>query len=289
MTRASLGMFSAVLSLLDQISKLQLQTAIQIKEYAYISNANAKDVIELALNCEWIILNEKTSNITITEDGNLLKASFNENQLTMDLLRRMLMTYSLKCRPAWVYRVPSGRREASIFMSNDERRCFLEALLLSDDITESCILWWDNLAECIRYQRGVEVLETGRKGEYESIIFEHKRTAFKPIWESIETNLTGYDIISVVSPSNHDRLLIEVKASSLPIGKAVLRLSKNEWNTATSAKHFQFHLWSFSSAKKLCILSVDEMSKHIPKNHGRGNWQEVIVPFSAFCNFIEIL
>jgi hypothetical protein len=289
MIRASLGLFSALLSLLKKIEKLQLETIPQIKAHSFVENANTDDVIDLVIACGWIITNSKTGKILITDQGKEIVALFDGKNLTLELLRKMLLEYSTKCRPTWAYRAPYGRKEASIFMTNDEKRCFIEAKLILDAHSDSCVNWWDTLANNIRYYHGMGLLEIGRQGEKETVAFEQVRTGISPIWQSIETNLSGYDILSIVNTDSVSKLLIEVKTTTQPISSAYLIISRNEWTVAENSTNYLFYLWSLEKTKRLSIVTVNEMRKHIPHNCGNGVWEEARIPFAAFDNYRSII
>ena len=111
----------------------------------------------------------------------------------------MLADYVLKTAPIWSNRIPYGRREATIFMSKDEKACFADAGLLSDHLDTGIITWWDTIATKIRTQDQQAKNETGRLGERNTIKYERNRTNSEPIWMSIDSNLAGYDIKSRVS------------------------------------------------------------------------------------------
>jgi hypothetical protein len=65
----------------------------------------------------------------------------------------------------WTSRVSRGRKEASIFLSKDEKRCFVEAELLLDDLSDESLIWWGILSNSIRAQSDEDNLITGRRGE----------------------------------------------------------------------------------------------------------------------------
>lgn len=132
--------------------------------------------------------------------------------------------------------------------------------------------------------------QTGRKGERLTLKYEHSRTGKEPIWQSIESNLSGYDVLSCFSESDETPLQIEVKASENSLDYADFHLTSNEWESATLARNYLFHLWELSPNPKLAIVTVEQMEKHIPVNSGEGYWETAQVPYRVFReNFTPVL
>ena len=202
----------------------------------------------------------------------------------------MLTDYVLKCAPIWANRIPYGRREATIFMTKDERACFADAGLISDHLDAGIIDWWDTIATHIRMQTKQSKIGTGRLGERNTIKYERSRTNIDPMWMSIDSNLLGYDIKSQVSKNDPGTLLIEVKASTFTLSRAEFYVTSNEWNVAITSGAYVFHLWCLSDGKKmLAILSPDEILPYIPTNNLDGQWETVKIPFLCFEDkFVEI-
>ena len=168
-------------------------------------------------------------------------------------------------------------------MSKDEESCFLEAGLLSDNIDEKVVEWWDSAARQIRALADQEKNETGRSGEISTIKYEKMRTGFEPVWMSVDSNLAGYDIRSVISKDGSSTLLIEVKASYKPLDGADFYVSSNEWRVALSSSAYVFHLWNFCNNKKLlAIVAPNEVLPYIPTNNLEGKWESAKIPYSCF-------
>ena len=208
----------------------------------------------------------------------------------LEVALQMLTDYVLKCAPIWANRIPYGRREATIFMTKDERACFADAGLLSDHLDAGIIDWWDTIATHIRMQTKQSKIGTGRLGERNTIKYERSRTNVDPMWMSIDSNLLGYDIKSQVSKNDPGTLLIEVKASTFTLSRAEFYVTSNEWNVAITSGAYVFHLWCLSDGKKmLAILSPDEILPYIPTNNLDGQWETVKIPFLCFEDkFVEI-
>lgn len=114
------------------------------------------------------------------------------------------------------------------------------------------------------------------------------RTGCKPDWCSIESNLSGYDILSLRSATNDEHILIEVKTSTEELANARCIVSRHEWTLAQCSNNISryfFYLWNIVRGKKLlAIVSVQDMSQHIPVDNMDGQWEYVSVPFRAFSN-----
>jgi hypothetical protein len=56
-------------------------------------------------------------------------------------------------------------------------------------------------------------------------------------------------------------------------------LTRNEWKHASQLEEaYCFHIWALPS-QKLEILSVKDVSMHVPSDIGSGNWLEVEIKF----------
>lgn len=242
-----------------------------------ISSANLDVLINLAELCNWIKVDG--SFVDINERCyEIVSVSGFEKQA-----REMLADYIIKVAPIWAKRIPYGRKEAFIFMSKDEQACFYEAGLMNDNPNNTEIEWWDCIANYIRSQDDLHKNETGRKGEINTILYEKDRIGRNLQWVSIDSNLTGYDIISYISKENASKLLIEVKSSEMSINTADFCISAHEWHTACNSHNYVFHLWCFYDNKKqLAVIEASSLLPYIPTNNETGEWQTVRIPFKSF-------
>lgn len=286
MIRLSMNVLTSALALLRRIEIYDFSSLSELS-YSKIVSISAEDIFEFSSSCGWA--SESESGLTLTTRGiGLLR--FQTQGLLIDLKRQMLTDYVLKCAPIWANRIPYGRREATIFMTKDERACFADAGLLSDHLDDGIIDWWDTIATHIRMQTKQSKIGTGRLGERNTIKYERSRTNIDPMWMSIDSNLLGYDIKSQVSKNDPGTLLIEVKASTFTLSRAEFYVTSNEWNVAITSGAYVFHLWCLSDGKKmLAILSPDEILPYIPTNNLDGQWETVKIPFLCFEDkFVEI-
>lgn len=242
-----------------------------------VSSVNLDVLLDLAESCNWISIEE--SHIAVGERAcEILKSSDFSDQA-----RIMLADYVMNVNPAWAKRIPYGRKESFIFMSKDEQACFYEAGLMNDEPDNRDIKWWDQIANYIRSQDDLFRNETARKGELYTVLYESNRTGKKPQWISIDSNLTGYDVISCVSKDNKARLLIEVKCSELSINNAEFYVTAHEWHTACNSSNFLFYLWClYDNKKQLAIVKPSTILPYIPTNNETGKWQTVRILFNSF-------
>ncbi len=245
---------------------------------------NKESALALAMQCNWITLNDAGS-YDFTSFGESIIDRINSMPIKESLYRDILRNYIVECRPIWARRIPFGRSEAFLIMSDEEQICFKKAGLMRTPVSREEVKWWDSLAEIERQEIASQDERIGRTGEEYTIRYEKERTGVDPVWESVNTNLVGYDILSQKSFDNPRQILIEVKASNRLLKDASLFISQNEWRVA-SAKYNQeryyFYLWLLSEKPRLAIIPFCEMKKHIPEDRGEGEWKEVCVPFVAF-------
>lgn len=279
MIRLSMNVMSASLSLIRIIDSEKGIPFWEIHSLYRVSDIDVDDLIEMLSICKIVIKQEES--LLLSESGKRIIKSVNENY--EKCIRLFLCEYIFHTEPIWSKRIPYGRCEASTFMTKDERSCFYEAGLLSDELDYEIVLWWDELSEIIRKQKDAAKNTTGRSGEQCTIAFEKERVGKKPIWKSIDSNLMGYDIMSISSVEDKSPFLIEVKASIEDMQHAYFHISSNEWQVANHALNYAFYLWNLHTDKKfLAIVYPYEMNLHMPENRKSGEWESVKIPFSCF-------
>ena len=287
MLRLSVNLLTNILMLLS-VTKDYSDTITQEKKIRYSSfSVSVDSMLEMASRCNWV--EENRGNIYLSERGRDI-VSLPSYGLTVAKARMMLADYIENIRPIWRNRIPSGRREASIFMSKDEKACFSEAGLFSSPPSNDVVKWWDTQAQMIRKEADESHLETGREGEQTTLRYEKKRTGVAPRWVSIESNCVGYDIISQASETDPSMRLIEVKSTTSQIDDAFFFISKNEWNVAKQSKAYFFYIWQINKdLMKLAIVTPEELSHLMPVDQGDGEWQSVKIPYSAVSNsFVDV-
>lgn len=244
---------------------------------------NVKATLDLATSCNWLTITNNT--YEITSMGEKLLNSFNGFQLSPSLYQDILRNYILTCKPIWARRIPYGRNEAYLFMSEEEQVCFKKAGLMETPVSRKTVDWWDALAKI--QQREAESIknEVGRQGEELTITYEENRTKVMPTWESIDSNFAGFDVLSQVSIEDRSQILIEVKASKRDFHSATFYISHDEWSFASyscNRNRYYFYLWLVGDCPQLAVVPYSSMIDHIPTDKGLGEWSEVEIPFSAF-------
>lgn len=286
MLRLSINMLSNVMGLLRKIGSSNIvlnETTIYYPAFS----VSFDTMIEMATRCGWI--SSSADQYSLTERGReiLAKSPYN---LSPENIRIMLEDYLGKIRPVWRSLIPAGRKEATIYMTKDERACFFEAGLLTLQPDVSVVDWWDRMSAIIRGEQDDKKNETGRRGERLTLMYEENRTNSKPVWQSIETNKAGYDIISARSDTDIARIFIEVKSTGLTLDSASFFVSKHEWDIASHSNDYFFYLWSINSNyNQLAILTPKLISNYIPINQQNGEWESVKIPFSEFADYFKVI
>ena len=286
MIRLSENVLASSMSLLKRLESYHFSSLSELA-YSKIAAIASEDLFVFAQNCGWVYESNRTP--TLTERGAEL-LQLQEHGQQIELKRQMLIDYVLRAAPIWTNRIPYGRSEARVFMSKDEKACFSEAGLFTDQLDSSIVEWWDTIANQIRTQSQLTKTDIGRNGELNSIAYERIRTDADPVWMSVDSNLAGYDIKSRLSKDDPETLLIEVKTSSLAINDAVFHVTSHEWEVALTSPAYVFHLWCLiNQTKLLAILSPNDVQPYIPTNQLEGEWESAKIPFSCFESyFIEI-
>lgn len=281
-TYISIGRVSEALMLMKSMSSLDCSSINHLRDIRVCYGINKEAALNFACQCKWVSRNNEL--ITLTKRGKDICSYFTSYSLSQSLWQSILKDYIIICRPSWSSLIPSGRKETYFFMSDEERRCFIEAGLM-DRIDEDIINWWDSLAQMFRTDSDDAKNAIGRSGERLTIKYENHRTGKQPLWKSIDSNKAGFDVLSVESRISSSLLYIEVKASKEPINEAIAYISRHEWEIASANYNkdkFLFYFWHISNNNRLAIIGVDEIRPHIPTDGHYGRWQTVSIPFSTF-------
>jgi hypothetical protein len=262
---------------LELVSRTPLSTDSFLQSFGKFKFESAAKVLQVVTECGWVHIN--INGFIVASDRGKEIAQLDYQLALLIQLEDMIQQYN----PTWASLLPKGREEAINFLPDNVRQCFKEAGFCGE-MTSKLIDIWDRLALAYRNFNQQQMLDTGRMGERLSLKYELERTGEKPIWQSIESNLCGFDILSIADKNISSKLLIEVKATSSKFASAYLYISKNEWRTANVSKNYCFHLWVLKDKPALYVASVIDVEKHISQNAGQGEWQSVRIPFMAVVN-----
>lgn len=235
-----------------------------------------QDIYSISLRCNWVQLDDNGVCI-LTYRGREIYEHKSEDLRLRIQLQDIIDVY----QPVWAIKIRDGRKELEGTLPGEISQIFKEAGLFHD-WTDELIEWWDDLAALIRMRKGSELLKTGRRAEKLSFLYEENRTGVTPHWRSLESNYSGYDILSVYEPSNHEKVKIEVKGSELNLNNSFFYVTHNEWQTALVSSIYKFHLWVFKGVTRLIELDSSDVALHIPRDSGDGKWQNVRIPFKVF-------
>lgn len=281
MIRLSVNVIASSIKLLKYIKEGIAVSVDDIHSLYRIGDIDVDDLTEILQKCELLELLNQVEWLVTSPGIYIVEETMRHNY--GNAYRKILEKYVLIAEPAWSKRIPYGRNEAAIFMTKDEKACFYEASLLNECPDDDEILWWDSIAETIRKRTADSNMATGRTGERLTIQYEEERTGNKPRWMSIDSNLVGYDILSIESNSSRMPLFIEVKASKDSMNNAHCHITSHEWEISKTAPAYVFYFWHvFNGCNKLAILNKEEIEAHIPMNNKDGVWESVKIPFSSF-------
>jgi hypothetical protein len=269
----SVGILYSVQAFLKFIKETPLKTAEFSTLFKRFEATSSPLVLAVAEECNWIKL-DVTGTIRVSEFGNEVITQTSMRDSLRVQLKHLVETY----KPPWSYLIHKGRKEAFQFFPSNVKQCFKEAELIHS-YDSDVIEWWDMLAAIARGKQQDTQLEIGRTGEELSLEYERERTGREPIWQSIESNLSGYDLLSCVSDTNPTPLRIEVKATTVT-NSFSFYVTRNEWGVAETSHEYVFHLWILSKTPELFVLDKKDIIPHIPVNQGHGTWENVKVTFN---------
>lgn len=277
MSVLSPGYLHSSFRLLEMIAKREHQLSVLASALPRIEVLPAAQVVNFAISLGWVG-SDNEGRASMTASGAMIYKMPN----AAERIRQALLDFIGIIQPAWAQLTPRGRKETLSALSPEVRQCFAEAGLIvgySDEV----VGWWDALAARARGQKSKIMIETGRHGERLSIKYGQVRTGKEPAWQAVESNLSGFDILSVVEAMDSRKLPIEVKTTSGQIGHGSFYVSRNEWETGSTSDFYNFHLWAIGGEKpSLAVLDKADVAPHIPTNQGEGSWDVVEIPFAAF-------
>ncbi|EMT54683.1 hypothetical protein I532_03725 [Brevibacillus borstelensis AK1] len=268
----SVGVLYSIQEFLTLLKTTPMKSSEFRTQFPTFSVASADAIINTSLENGWITIDSHDRLVISSNGTELLKVNTAEARLRLQLYQMIE-----KCKPSWSSLLHYGRTEASKHIPKNVLQCLREACLL-DSIDEEIIAWWDRLASIARGVREDYLLEIGRGGERLSIEYERVRTGSVPSWQAIESNKSGYDLLSRFSDTDNRPLMIEVKTSSKNCSSIDFHITRNEWEVAILSRYkYLFHVWSLLPSKQLFILDVESMEAHIPSDNGFGSWESVYV------------
>ena len=285
MINLSPGLIGAAICLLPMLSKYDVFSYERLASSApFIQGTSTPDILEFSELCG--LLEIHNDHIQMTKLG--IKFSYQEFSPT-DAKRILLYHYIESAKPAWSSLLTKGRIESFPLFHEDVKACFHDAGLMSAP-TKEIVLWWDSISNIVYGQRNKAKNSIGRYGEVLTLEYEARRTGSPGKWQAIESNLSGYDILSVVDQNDVAPLLIEVKASQNHFSSSLAYITRHEWEIAKRSSHYCFYFWSvYNGQSKLAILTKNDIALHIPQNQGKGHWETFSLNYSSFKNkFTEI-
>lgn len=263
----SVGVLYSTQSLLQIVHRGGLEVSNFATSFSRIEVADGNAVLALSQKCRWLRI-ERNGTIELTERGNFLRDIADPRAC----LREQLFDVIVAELPPWSRKLMYGRFEALKAMPDAARQCFSECEL-AEGFDEATVHWWDRAATSSRSERTRVNHEIGRCAEKLSLKFERTRTGADPFWQSVETSVAGFDVLSVTERDATAKLMIEVKGSSQHRNEASFYLSRNEWNTARHSKAYYFHLWLVHTVPILFVVPADELAPHVPTDGLSGHWE----------------
>jgi len=282
MIRLSPGILVSSHHLLKKMFEHKHYDILHFTETHTIDGTKTLDVVDTIKACEWIEIIDGTAKLT--SRGIQIAQTFD-----IKIKRLMIGDYIKHSTDSWISIIPRGRKECSLYFPSDVLACIKNAGLLIIPATDDIVLWWDQQSQLIRKEQELAALEIGRIGEKLTLEYEKKRTGKNPTWKSIESNLAGYDVLSILKKDSTIRLSIEVKTSEKPIETAKAYITRREWDVAINSENYMFYFWLIDgNQKKLAILNVNELRVNIPNDEGEGEWLKATIPFNFYANKFKL-
>jgi hypothetical protein len=232
--------------------------------------------VETAQTLNWLKQDEAGLAVVTPAGISVLKVESYEIRLRMALL-----SYIEVVRPAWVQNAIFGRSRVLNFAGKSIAQVFTEAGL-ADGLENDVVEFWDMMATMARGQRSAEAMKIGRAGERLTLVHEKERTGRAPKWVAVDSNLDGYDVLSIVGADDSRFMSIEVKSTTVGMAGR-FHLTANEWERAMIQEEHRFHLWEINqTSTRLAVLTPGDVEPHVPTNQGEGAWESVEIAFGTF-------
>lgn len=269
----SVGILYSIQEFLKFVKVTPTKTTEFISLFQNFKFTSPSLILEISEKHNWINI-DLDSNVIVSSKGNEIVSEKNMR----DALRVQLKHLIEDIRPSWSYLIHKGRKEAFQYFPSEVQQCFKDAELV-DTYEKEVVKWWDLLSTIARGKQQDIQLEIGRRGEELSLEYERIRTKEPPLWQSIDSNLAGFDILSTISSLDKTPLLIEVKTTT-STNSFTIYLTKNEWSVAEKSQQYYFHLWMLSNSPELFVLHKNDIIPHLPRNQGTGTWENIKIKFA---------
>ena len=277
--KLSIGKLWDVLELIKILNDTGHHANLKKIQEAFEPRLNAaplKEVLKICQNCDF--LSKQNDFIKLTRSGLELAGinSYNYKTSFKIIISKFIKVF----KPSWAYMMQFGKAfmHAEGALPSDTHECFMEAGLFEEDL--ETIKEWEIISHNLKSEEFSRNDEIGLKGEYLTMLYEHKRTGIEPRWVSRETDTAGFDILSMISDTNDNRLAIEVKASERKLEDACAHITRNEWNISQKSKDYLFYFWLLSKSPRLFSISPVVLKEHVPENQGKGAWESFVVSYN---------
>ena len=279
----SVGILYSCQTLLHLVKERAIKSDQFEASFRRIEVADSQLVLVLAQRCNWIRVTDR-GELAVTERGETILQSGQH----VICLREQLADVVSVDSPPWARRISLGRFEAQKAMPVSAEQCFRDGLLF-EGIDRETIDWWDNVAQRVRSKRSSAMLRIGRVAERLSLHYEEMRTGAPPIWQAVESNVSGYDVLSIIGAAAPERLKIEVKGTTMRLREATFYLTRNEWDTALNSRSYDFHLWVLQEKPRVFIVPGTKLTPFVPTDGKSGRWESAQLFFRDFSEFEESL
>jgi hypothetical protein len=266
----SVGVLYSSQELLNLIGEKHMSPDEFCASFKTFAVASASDVLDIAQRCNWVALSMDGRMVVTARGQQLLETPTREAGLRLQIKHAIEVL-----QPAWAQRMRNGREEVRGYLPTEIRQCFNEAGLM-DEWDDPLIDWWDGLAQAARAKKNDELLLIGRKAERLSWEYELIRTKTRPRWQALESNFSGFDLLSRIDELDEEPLRIEVKGTTLSRREAWFYLTRNEWKVAVTSGNYRFHIWLLShNPPALIEKDHTQVFPHVPSDKGCGQWWNV--------------
>lgn len=270
------GLAQGCFDLLDIVVRRRPRFLAILAEFSKFRGIPVEQVVETAQTLNWLKQDEAGLAVVTPAGISVLKVESYEIRLRMALL-----SYIEVVRPAWVQNAIFGRSRVLNFAGKSIAQVFTEAGL-ADSLENDVVEFWDMMATMARGQRSAEAMKIGRAGERLTLVHEKERTGRAPKWVAVDSNLDGYDVLSIVGADDSRFMSIEVKSTTVGMAGR-FHLTANEWERAMIQEEHRFHLWEINqTSTRLAVLTPGDVEPHVPTNQGEGAWESVEIAFGTF-------
>lgn len=229
----------------------------------------------------------------ITDFLKYINFSFNTNSKRnndIETYRLLLKLFIKKEDFTWRRNIVKGLKTHVFDNLTDDLKIIVDKYCLLFSESLDSFSWWIENAHT--GDENKEKILQGFKGEKMSIFYENNILKIpKDLIEhtSLQNNIHGYDVKSVLDKNHIINKKIEVKTYSQKNIEVKIYLTRKEWETCLISENYIFHIWVLSNQiAELYTLNQDDIKPIVPIDSKHSKWNNPLLNITNIINSKEM-